>query len=269
MKQYLFYTFFALFATLSLTSCSDWLGEDKLDYDKVSFGTITKPAAPTPYKDDESIPLKDVAIVTDDSLWLYPTNITEMSSYKALEGQRVILYYKYDDDYLVNPKVSSAEKISTKDNTENIKKKYVKVAKIQNILTKGILNTNRIDTVKNDPATLYDACFGSNVNTGKRYLNLYFVAAAGLYKPHYIYLVNDLNAGNPVNEEGYYCLELRHDANDDIKQNTSGAYVSFILDQECYAMGIKGIRVTYTNEFNEKKRADIPFTKVKWSNYAD
>src|SRR5574344_1104014 len=93
--------------------------------------------------------------------------------------------------------------------------------------------------------------------------------SAVMYKPHYIYLVNDLTAGNPVNSEGYYCLEMRHDANDDIKQQTSGAYASFILDPECYADGIKGISIKFTNEFNEEKRTKIPFTKVRWSNYAD
>jgi hypothetical protein len=267
MKQYLLHTLIASIAIFSATSCSDWMDDEKLDYDKIAFGTVTRPIPASATYDNGEIPIKECIVVTDDSLWLYPTNVSEMTSYKAIEGQRVILYYKYDE----GGTTASVKYVGAiqGNNVQEIKKKNVKVARIQNILTKGILNTNRIDTVKNDPATLYDACFGSNVNTGKRYLNIYFVAAAGMYKPHYIYLVNDLTAGNPVNSEGYYCLEMRHDANDDIKQQTSGAYASFILDPECYADGIKGISIKFTNEFNEEKRTKIPFTKVRWSNYAD
>lgn len=241
-------------ALFSVSSCSDWLNNDKPDYDQVAFGTITLPAFSSYAPLDNIIPIKECVIVTDDSLWLYPTNISELSSYKAIEGQRVIVYYKVDK------KSNESSRY-----TGGINKRSVNIASIQNILTKSILNTNRIDTVKNDPATLYDAYYGSNENTGKRYLNIYFVASSGLYKPHFIYLVNDLSNPNPVNAEGYYCLELRHDANNDVKQTTSGAYVSFILDEACYAPGIKGIRIKYTTEFNETREVNVPFSKAGWA----
>jgi hypothetical protein len=214
----MFIIVFAAIVGIFFSSCTKWLDNDDNNYaDYKAWGTITC------FKSSN-----DFMIITDDSLKLVPLNTSQLSDYKPIDGQRVEVLYSIDKE---------------QSSVYSDPKQYnVNIFSIDDILTKDILQTNQIDTVAKDGIDPISIWISNNIYTNRKYINIYFKVLTSNLKPHLIYLVSDASK-NPIDEEGYYNLEFRHNANGDDYGYYAQGKVSFLLNEEIIADNVKGIRM--------------------------
>ncbi|MCK9624991.1 MAG: NigD-like N-terminal domain-containing protein [Bacteroidales bacterium] len=231
-----FLLIFVAFATLlGTTSCDEWNNQNS--YDGVSWGTIAQSVDPTyPFQ-----------IVADDTVVFFPSNYVDvLKEYTPVNGQRIAVYYN-------NIEATNPYSYPTK---------TIEVVQISDILTKSILNTSQIDTIANDKINPASIWYGGGGDLGEhRYLNIKFQVMASGMSTHTVYLVKNLN--NEVDEDGYYHLEFRHDSRGDSQVSYFSGYVSFILDEDSMAEGVKGLKI-YSNTISEGEKTftlDYPSLK--------
>lgn len=173
---------------------------------------------------------------------MYPSDTTEIHSYKVIDGQRAFVWF---------------------DKLDEAKTGYnynIKVRGISDILTKGIipLTTETADSIGNDRISIYwnDYWIAQNYFT----IHFYFMGTSNPEKLHMVNLVQNETLAH--DEDGYIHLEFRHNAYDDPQDQVLHGYVSFKLDKIAEEMKTaKGIKLrvrtiedgeqTYTLNFNE------------------
>ena len=113
---------------------------------------------------------------------------------------------------------------------------------MQMVDTKNFVFTYEPDTLGTDrvePQYLWLA--GGGLGT-KRYLNLQLYIQAFTPDKHTFAMAYDLNRETPL-EDGYYCLEFQHDANEDPMYSNYTTLISYPLEGPCIEEGVKGLKI--------------------------
>ena len=180
------------------TSCNDSDG----DYPRLSAFASVKP-----------LENNDFYFVLDDGKTIYPGDKSRIGSYKAEEGQRVVVYFN-----LLNNKVEGYD--------YNMALYYIQ--DIYSGETKVVTTQEELDELPDENTSFIDHFANRN------YLNLCIGFNATDPSKHTFLLVrNDVTEIAPENkQEGYLNLELRHnDGGDKGQYNCKNFYASFKLDE--------------------------------------
>lgn len=201
------------------------------DDDGYSLGDMYAPELAT------VVPLEHDAyyLVLDDGTTMY--DVTGYP-YKPKNNQRAIIYFTILDD-----------NVGAYDY-------YVKIHRIDNILTKGVidLTTENQDSIGNDAIKILRHWVGDD------YLNIEFGYNAGGNKVHFINLVNNTTETYP--EDGKVYLEFRHNTNGDSQTRGVNGIVAFDLrpykdeDKDSIDFVIK------VKDFDEEKTVSFTY-KIK------
>jgi hypothetical protein len=231
-KLTLLFTAAALIMTLG--SCSKWLnpGEET----KVVWATISTTYGMPP---GEEYPFY---FITDDSLLYCPMNHTSIDDdFEPVDGQRLILYYKF--------KETTTQEEGEEETLNPGDIKHIDIVQMQLVDTKEFYYTYEPDTLGTDrvePQYLWFA--GGGLGT-KRYLNLQLSIQAYNPEKHSFVMAYNLSRETPL-EDGYYCLELHHQAKDDPLYNNYNTLISYPLEGPCVEEGVKGLKIT-VNTINQ------------------
>jgi hypothetical protein len=210
---------------LTLSSCDSWLDRGEITYGNWATLSMT-------YKED-GLPERSFYFITDDTLVLCPMNQHIVSTdFKPRDGQRLVLFYKAH-------KFAEGTSIPTPEKDHIA---YIDIVQMQLMSTKGVVNTFQPDTLGTDPMEPEYLWFGGNVFGTKRYLNVQLIIPAMEPKEHSFDLVRDLNRESPL-EDGYYFLDLRHNEKKDAHYIDYTARMSFLLEGDCVAEGVKGLKL--------------------------
>ena len=154
------------------------------------------------------------------------------NNYKAIEGQRAFIYFKMIDNQSV-----------LADNSFDYN---AEILYVENILTKKIipLTFANNDSIGND---LIDI---SNVWMAQNYVNIeckFYSSNKEL--PHMLNLTYDINK-KIIDDEGYICLQFRHNAFNDLGTYTREGLISFKLEHTLDKFeNVAGIKI-YANTNN-------------------
>ncbi|HHV40432.1 MAG: NigD-like C-terminal domain-containing protein [Bacteroidales bacterium] len=217
--------FTALVVGLTLSSCNTWLDRGEDTY--ASWATLSMT-----YQED-GLPARPFYFITDDTLVLCPMNHSSVdANFKPFDGQRLVLFFK-------------AHKFAEGTGTPTPEKDhiaYIDIIQMQMMSTKGIVSTLEPDTLGTDPMEPEFLWFGGTVFGTNRYLNVQLMIPAMEPNDHTFDLVQDLNRESPL-EDGYYFLELRHNEKKDAHFIDYTARMSFLLDGDCAAEDVKGLKI--------------------------
>ena len=212
MKSNLMYTISAAMAAIAaVTSC-------KIDNTPTYFSYMTA-VKEQPSNQDVSY------LVTDDSTLVYPT---EWPS--GLSGM------KHNQRLFATFSVPSGE---LGDRIEASFQSYGYVSE------DSITVTSSPDTLGSDPVNLIEAWHSGGIYGAGRFVTLSFTISGVGYYRHSIALVDNTGSANP-DAEGYWNLELRHNANNDPQAYLSQSVFSFPLSEKYTASGIKGLKISFT-----------------------
>ena len=174
--------------------------------------------------------------ISDDSLKVIPLNY-----YSNIES------LKTDDRLIATFTIPSGEV------TNPVEVEFTSFVKM---VPQDILQTSAPDTVGNDPADPQVMWQSGGIEGTSRFLTINFIYQASTSGiQHKIYLIDDLTAENP-DEDGYYHLKFRHDANKDQLQLSASSVATFPLPEKYTAPGIKGIKVDF-NTISEEKDSTL------------
>ncbi len=174
--------------------------------------------------------------ISDDSLTVIPLNY-----YSNIES------LKTDDRLIATFTIPSGEV------TDPVEVEFTSFVKM---VPQDILQTSAPDTVGNDPADPQVMWQSGGIEGTSRFLTINFIYQASTSGiQHKIYLIDDLTAENP-DEDGYYHLKFRHDANKDQFQLSASSVATFPLPEKYTAPGIKGIKVDF-NTISEEKDSTL------------
>ena len=211
-------------AAAIFTSCNDSDG----DYPRLSAFATVKP-----------LENNDFFVVLDDGKTVYPGDKSRIGSYKAEEGQRVIIYFN-----LLNNKVEGCD--------YNMALYYIQDIYLGG--TKVVTTQEELDALEDDKTSFKDARLNNN------YLNVWIgFNACDLTKHTFLLVRNDVTEIAPeYTEEGYLNLELRRDAHGDEGGYNYDRYVSFKLDSFKEDLeGKKGIILRVNTRMNGVKYIKI------------
>lgn len=212
MKSNLMYTISAAMAAIAaVSSC-------KIDNTPTYFSYMTA-VKEQPSNQDVSY------LVTDDSTLVYPT---EWPS--GLSGM------KHNQRLFATFSVPSGE---LGDRIEASFQSYGYVSE------DSITVTSSPDTLGSDPVNLIEAWHSGGIYGAGRFVTLSFTISGVGYYRHSIALVDNTGSANP-DAEGYWNLELRHNANNDPQAYLSQSVFSFPLSEKYTASGIKGLKISFT-----------------------
>ncbi len=201
----------AMAAIAAVTSC-------KIDNTPTYFSYMTA-VKEQPSNQDVSY------LVTDDSTLVYPT---EWPS--GLSGM------KHNQRLFATFSVPSGE---LGDRIEASFQSYGYVSE------DSITVTSSPDTLGSDPVNLIEAWHSGGIYGAGRFVTLSFTISGVGYYRHSIALVDNTGSANP-DAEGYWNLELRHNANNDPQAYLSQSVFSFPLSEKYTASGIKGLKISFT-----------------------
>lgn len=212
MKNKLTYTISAAMAAIAaVTSC-------KIDNSPTYFSYMT---AVKEQPSSQGISY----LVTDDSTLVYPT---EWPS--GLSGM------KHNQRLFATFSVPSGE---LGDRIEASFQSYGYVSE------DSITVTSSPDTLGSDPVNLIEAWHSGGIYGAGRFVTLSFTISGAGYYRHSIALVDNTGSANP-DAEGYWNLELRHNANNDPQAYLSQSVFSFPLSEKYTASGVKGLKISFT-----------------------
>ncbi|NLA15457.1 MAG: hypothetical protein GX877_02835 [Bacteroidales bacterium] len=214
----------AMVLVLSFTSCNRWL--DKGDETFVTWATLTI--------DPPMLGLPDLPyyFITDDTLVLCPMNHKTISQeFKPTEGQRLILYFSAKKGSDEGAGTSSAEV-----------KHYIDIVQILLVVTKDIVYSDKTDTLGTDKVDAQHIWVTGGVFGTKHYLNMQLFMPAMEPTNHTFDLSYDITEESSL-EDGYYPLELHHNGRQDPPFVDYTTRVSFILEGDCRAEGVKGLKI--------------------------
>lgn len=205
MKKFSILTGIIIFATLmpALQSCLDTDNDDYLatcpEGTQLALGTVIVPDANTP---------REFYFALDNGITVFPGDTTAFHNYKVTDGQRAFIGY-----------LPKAEPVEGYDMNAII-------YSVEDILTKNIipLTEETADSIGID---------GINVTAyliNKDYLTLeyQYLGSMNAGKKHMLNLVEN-QTDDKDREEGYICLEFRHNAFGDLPLSPVNGIVSFKL----------------------------------------
>jgi hypothetical protein len=234
-KTFLSVLTFALLGIILVSSCNK---DSNVTY-KATFATVI------PVKGNLEPQKSSYLFISDDSLTLVPTNYSDFPNYEPKNNDRVLLYFQ---EVTSEPIEKSSYQPETK---------QIKVAGIENVLTKNIVYTDKIDTLGNAVALPQNIWYSGGIEEAKRFVTIEFVffASSMSSSKHIVNLAQNLN--EDTTKDGYYILEFKHNNNNqpynDIR--TYG-YLSIPLNEEATAEGIKGLEIKF-------KTGDDTFKTIK------
>lgn len=209
MKKILLHTAAVLISAILFTSC-------RIDSPQLFYSYMT---AVKEQPSDKSISY----LVTDDSTIVYPEWFDALSRMK--HNQRLLATFT----------VPSGE---LGDRIEASFQSYGYVSE------DSIKVTSQPDTLGKDPVSITEAWHSGGIYGAGRFVTISFTISGAGYYRHSIALVDNTGTANP-DAEGYWNLELRHNANNDPQAYLSQSVFSFPLSEKYTASGIKGLRITY------------------------
>lgn len=109
----------------------------------------------------------------------------------------------------------------------------------------SITVTSSPDTLGSDPVNLIEAWHSGGIYGAGRFVTISFTISGAGYYRHSIALVDNTGSANP-DAEGYWNLELRHNANNDPQAYLSQSVFSFPLSEKHTASGVKGLKISFT-----------------------
>ena len=210
MKKILLHTAAVLISAILFTSC-------RIDSPQLFYSYMT---AVKEQPSDKSISY----LVTDDSTIVYPTEWFDALS-RMKHNQRLLATFT----------VPSGE---LGDRIEASFQSYGYVSE------DNISATSSPDTLGSDPVNIIEAWHSGGIYGAGRFVTISFTISGAGYYRHSIALVDNTGSANP-DAEGYWNLELRHNANNDPQAYLSQSVFSFPLSEKYTASGIKGLRITY------------------------
>lgn len=212
----------ALAALLSITpllqSCLNTDDTDMIvtcpDGGLFAMGTVKVPDANTP---------RDFYFALDDGAKLFPGDTTLVKNYTPTDNQRVFVGYLKMEEPISGFDVSG------------------KIFSLENILTKDIiaLTEENADSIGNNGINLTTRILNADFLT----IEYQYFGSGDKNKLHMLNLVENLT-DTKDSEEGYICLEFRHNAFDDAPLKAGLGVVSFKLENIKDQMkGKKGLKI--------------------------
>lgn len=237
-KTFLSFLSIALLGVLLLSSCEK---EQPIDY-KAAFATVI------PLSGEESVEKGAYLFLTDDSLILLPNNYGDYPKYEPNKDDRVVVYFQKEET--PTPTSDFSSKIIEK----------VKVLKIEKVLTKKIVMTEKIDTLGNSNANPQQIWYSGGIEGASRFVTIEFIfyASSTTPVPHIVNLAQDIK-NSPV-VDGYYQLEFRHDDRGDLfKDIRTFGYLTVPIPEAATAEGIKGMAIKFNTEFEGYKTIKVNY----------
>lgn len=177
----------------------------------------------------------------DDGTKMYPGDTTSIHKYTVINGQRAFVYFNYLNE-------------SKADYDYN-----VKVEAINNILTKPIVEL----TTENAAAIGDDKINATRLWIAQDYLNIEFqyYGTKDENKKHFLNLVQNKTISQ-LDEEGYICLEFRHNSEGDSPTYLDEGYVSYKLDEiEEEMKTAKGLKIRVNTLYDGEQFRKVEFKK--------
>ena len=210
---------------VSLSSCNNWLNPDDDTYATwctISTNYVLQAGAEYPFY-----------FITDDSLLFCPENHASINDdFEPIDGKRLILYYQLHGTTPEEKEISDQDPVI----------KYIDIVQMHLVDTDEFIYTAEPDTLGIDrvePQYLWIA--GGAMGTS-RYLNLQ-VSIQGMDPTrHSFSVIYNLNRETPL-DDGYYCLELRHDSDNDPLYTNYTTMLSYPLVGACIEEGVKGLKI--------------------------
>lgn len=220
MKKFSILTRIILFITLlpALQSCLDTDNDDYFvtcpEGTQLALGTFIVPDANAP---------REFYIALDKGITIFPGDTTALHNYKLIDGQRAFIGY-----------LPQTEPVEGYDMNAII---YY----VEDILTKSIipLTEETADSIGNNGINITSYLLNEDYLT----LEYQYLGSMNENKKHMLNLVEN-KTDSKDEEEGYICLEFRHNAFDDTPLKPVNGIVSFKLKNIKEQMkGKKGIKI--------------------------
>ena len=235
MKKFKSTALFILLITLtaSLYSCLDETEGNMMglpENGSLGIGTVMVPDAHTP---------REFYFALDKGITIYPGDTTHLKNYKITDGQRVFLGYIPKEEPVTGYDVNGI------------------IYSVQDILTKDIipLTEETADSIGNDAINITAHVINKEYVT----LEYQYLGSKDENKKHMLNLVEN-QTSDADTEEGYICLEFRHNAFDDLPLTSGSGVVSFklanIKDKMKDKKGLK-IRVSTIYDGIQDYKADF------------
>ena len=179
-------------------------------------------------------------LITDDSLRLDPINHKE-----TIFTDKI----KMNDRFLGTVQVPNYNPDDKNGKVEHMK---VKVMTLSPIYSSEIIRTERTDTLGNNGVLNPTGWICGGIDGTARFLNFKFMVNTSKFNiTHMIYLVDQF-MDDPIDEEGYYQLQLYHNQNHDPEDFMAEVVVSFTIPDGIYnkAKAEKGFKIIYRNMNN-------------------
>lgn len=187
----------------ALQSCLDTDNDDYLvtcpEGTQLALGTVIVPDANAP---------REFYFALDKGITLFPGDTTTLNNYKVTDGQRAFIGYL--------PKTEPVEGYDMS----------AIIYSIEDILTKDIipLTEETSDSIGNDGINITTCLINDDYVT----LEYQYLGSMDPNKKHMLNLVENQTTGKDP-DEGYICLEFRHNAFNDTPLNPVNGIVSFKL----------------------------------------
>ncbi|HPW78780.1 MAG TPA: NigD-like C-terminal domain-containing protein [Bacteroidales bacterium] len=226
MKRFtkLIYLLAASIPIIFISSCSDWLNPGEathVTWATLSTDYVLQAGKEYPYY-----------FITDDTLLFCPENHTSIKDFKPIDGQRIILYYQFHGRTPEEKELSQADRVV----------KYIDIVQMNLVNTEEFLYTMEPDTLGNDRVELQHIWIAGGGLGTHRYLNLQITIQAMDPEKHSFKMIYDMNRESPL-EDGYYCLELRHEAQNDPQYTNFTTLLSYPVIGPCTDQGVKGLKI--------------------------
>ena len=183
-----------------------------------------------------------IAAVTSCKIDNTPTYFSYMTAVKEQPSNQDVSYLVTDDSTLVYPTEWPSGLSGMKHNQRLFATFSVPSGELGE---DSITVTSSPDTLGSDPVNLIEAWHSGGIYGAGRFVTLSFTISGVGYYRHSIALVDNTGSANP-DAEGYWNLELRHNANNDPQAYLSQSVFSFPLSEKYTASGIKGLKISFT-----------------------
>ena len=197
-----------------------------------------------------------IAAVTSCKIDNTPTYFSYMTAVKEQPSSQCISYLVTDDSTLVYPTEWPSGLSGMKHNQRLFATFSVPSGELGDrieasfqsygyVSEDSITVTSSPDTLGSDPVNLIEAWHSGGIYGAGRFVTISFTISGAGYYRHSIALVDNTGSANP-DAEGYWNLELRHNANNDPQAYLSQSVFSFPLSEKYTASGVKGLKISFT-----------------------
>lgn len=217
LNQSRIFSFCALLTVLfGSTACDPFKNDPDFEEYIIKLGTVYKYEA------------ERFCIITDDTLAIYPNNVSAiLSVYQPVDGQRCIIYY-------MDPVKSGDYEFSWSYDA--------KVDYLYEINTRPIYYTSRMDTLADHRIDVERLSLSTAMHNGSHFLNMNY--RLFLYGGENMILLRlCADESEPVVQDNYYHLHIRYDNQYHEGGEPVQGLISFALDPEVVAEGLSGLKL--------------------------